>query len=388
MIDFNFCEECYGCGVCKHVCPQNAIKLEENQYGFFNPIIDKEKCNNCGLCEKKCIRLNNKVNDNKFEDAAYALQLINKDDLAKSTSGGAFYAIAKEFIANDGYVCGCIWSEECEPYHIVSNDIKIIEKMRGSKYVQSDLKDVFVEIKEKLTQKKNVLFSGTPCQIYALKQFCNMDNLYTIALICEGIPSRKVWREYKGKLEKNFKSKIVDVNYRNKDNCGWERPDVVYTFENGKKLSNLSFNLDMYISSFIDGILMNKICYMCDFKGEKINSDLIIGDFWKLPKKIFAETRKSGVSAIIVNSIKGNELIESAKKNVNLINVDKKTIINGNKNLILSIEKNEMHNNFFENIDNIEICKNLKKNNIKMRSPKKYILKVLYKTNLIKYIDK
>lgn len=387
MIDFEFKKNCYGCGLCKNICPKNAISMCENSEGFLNPKIDKNKCINCGLCERKCLYLNEiSVSKIDINNETYALQIRDEESLKKSSSGGFFYEVAKNFIKSGGYVVGCVWDKNMLPKHILSNQLDDIKKMQGSKYVQSDLSNVFKEVQEVIKEHK-VLFVGTPCQVKAIKTFINHENLTTISLICEGVPSRKVWRKYKELLEKEQKSKLIKVNFRNKENCGWKMPDSVYSFKNLKEIKKLSFNLDYYVSSFIDGLIMNEKCYNCHFKGNNNPGDIIIGDFWKVPDDLFGEKTKNGVSAIIIKTENGKQLLNFLQ-NVDIKKVNMDLIINGNPNLVNSIQKPKERNIFFKNIDSENIDDNFKKCNHKITSNKKKILKILFDFKLLKYIKK
>lgn len=388
MINFDFKKHCYGCELCKNICPKNAIEMQENDNGFLNPVINMKKCIHCGLCEKKCLYLNERTVDNKIDknNESFAIQIKDKGNLKKSSSGGFFYEIATNFIKNGGYVSGCVWDDNMLPKHIVSNQLEDIKKMQGSKYVQSDLSNVFKEI-QKIIDKNQVMFVGTPCQVKAIKSFINNENLFTISLICEGVPSRKVWKKYKESLEKSQKSELVKVNFRNKENCGWKMPDSVYIFENEKKIKNLSFNLDYYVSSFIEGLIMNERCYNCRFKGNSNPGDVIIGDFWKVPDYIFGSKTKNGVSAIIIKTEKGKNLFKYLQ-NVEIKKVDIELIIEGNPNLENSIKKPKERDMFFDDLDQIDINENFKNYNKKLASNKKKILKVLFNFKILKYLKK
>lgn len=387
MINFDFEKNCYGCELCENICPKDAIEIKENNEGFLNPVIDKKKCIHCGLCEKKCLYLNETYVSKINQDYnAFAVQINDKRRLKESSSGGIFYEVAINFIKSGGYVAGCVWDEDMIPMHILSNKIDDIKRMQGSKYVQSNLSNVFKEIKAKV-QKNKVMFVGTPCQVKAIKTFIDSDNLITISLICEGVPSRKVWNLYKKSLEKSQNAKLVKVNFRNKENCGWKMPDSIYEFENSKTIRKLSFNLDNYISSFIDGLIMNEKCYDCKFKGNNNDGDIIIGDFWKVPDHLFGNQTKDGVSAIIIKTKKGEEIFNYIK-NINIKKVNIDLVIKGNPNLNASIERPKERDSFFKNINSTEINKNFKKNNKKLNSFKKKILKILFNLKIIKYLKK
>lgn len=387
MINFDFKKNCYGCELCKNICPNNAIEMKENENGFLNPVVNMKKCVHCGLCERKCLFLNERPVE-KIEEScqAYAAQINDRERLKKSSSGGFFYQVAIEFIKDGGYIAGCIWNAEMMPMHILSNKIEDIRKMQGSKYVQSDLANVFNDIKNVINEKK-VLFIGTPCQVKAAKECINNENLYTISLICEGVPSRKVWKLHKESLEDAKKSKLIGVNFRNKENCGWKMPDSVYVFENSRKLKKLSFNLDYYVSSFIGGLIMNEKCYSCNFKGNNNQGDIVIGDFWKVPDELFGSETKDGISAVIVKTEKGNKML-NLLNNIHLIKVDMNLIVIGNPNLNNSIQRPLERESFFEKIDDININDNFRRCNKKLNSCKKKILKVLYDIKILKFLKK
>lgn len=194
VINFDFENNCYGCRNCENICPKKAIKMINNEEGFIIPKIDYEKCIDCGLCTQKCPYLHNNQ-ETLMKRKWYGGYLKDEKERMQSTSGGMFTALANWFLDNDGYVCGCVWNEELEATHIITNKIKDIQRMRGSKYVQSNLNSCVLEIKKLLAHHK-VLFTGTPCQVAAIKKYNeNNENLYTMALICEGVSSPKVWKK-------------------------------------------------------------------------------------------------------------------------------------------------------------------------------------------------
>ena len=57
------------------------------------------------------------------------------------------------------------------PQHIRVDKLAELERLQGSKYVQSDIAFSFRRAKEDLEAGKYVLFSGTPCQIGGLKAY-------------------------------------------------------------------------------------------------------------------------------------------------------------------------------------------------------------------------
>lgn len=386
MIDFDFNKNCYGCRNCENICPKGAIKMVENIEGFLLPIIDKDKCIDCGLCDKKCPYINFSKHSEIKNNIWYSCYLKNKEERIKSTSGGIFPALAKYFIENKGLVCGCVWDNEMKPIHILTNKIDEIEKMRGSKYLQSDLKEVIKEIKQQI-DKKIILFTGTPCQIAAVKLYIGEHkNLFTCGLICEGVPSYKVWKKYVNILEKKQHSKMVNASFRNKE-IGWDSPVAKYEFENGKIKKSLSFNYDIYVRGFLKGLYYRNSCSNCQYKGDGHNSDILIGDLWGASKELLKETEHKGISVIILNSEKGKELFNKVEDNLKYEGIEKEKVIQYNKLLMQSIEKNPNRDKFFGKLDTINIIDNIE-SNINDNKYKKIIKEVLYKTKIFKYAKK
>lgn len=161
---------CYGCRACEHICQENAISMQPNLEGFLYPVMDENKCIKCGLCTSVCPH-DKQSQDEEMPKRVYAVQAKDIDILMRSSSGGAFSVIANYILENDGYVCGCIFSDRYEAVHILTRNRTDVDRMRGSKYVQSNTKDVYPRVKELLNEGRLVLFTGTPCQVAGLKGF-------------------------------------------------------------------------------------------------------------------------------------------------------------------------------------------------------------------------
>lgn len=384
MIDFDIEKKCYGCRNCEIVCPKKAITIIENEEGFLVPKIDKQKCINCGLCSKKCPRVNA---ENKIEiknNQWYSCYLKNVEDRIKSTSGGIFPALANFFIQNDGYVCGCVWDENMKPIHIVTNNVDDVEGMRGSKYMQSDLKETLNEIKSKINEHK-ILFTGTPCQVAAAKLYLgDHENLYTCSLICEGAGSYKVWKKYVDFLECKYKSKMKLASFRNKE-IGWDSPVAKYEFYNKKVRKTLSYEYDIYVIGFLQALYYRNSCSDCQYKGNGHNADLIIGDLWGASSKMLQKTQNKGISVVIENSKKGTELLRCVAGKFSIESINPEIVIKYNKLLMESKEKNKNRDRFYKNIDKKCIVKNIKEN-VCIKQYKRIIKEVLYKTKIFRKI--
>lgn len=214
--------DCTGCFACKHICHTQAIKIQKINK-FNHPFIETNECDDCGRCTKTCPILTPIV---KHEPIEAYYSAIPEEERQKSSSGGVFYALAKYIIEEKkGYVCGCVINN-LNVEHIVSNKMSDIERMRGSKYIESDTKNCFKEIKTILRNKDNtVLFSGTPCQVAGLKKFLVRDyqNLICIDLFCNHVENVYVFHKLLDELKENIehflakKIQIIDFNFRDKE---------------------------------------------------------------------------------------------------------------------------------------------------------------------------
>lgn len=345
MIDFDFDKKCYGCTACVSVCPTKAISMRENEEGFQMPVIDHAQCSNCHLCENVCPHLlalkEPKTIDKKN---TYSFFLKDEEKLLKSSSGGAAYALARVILDDVGWVCGCVWNEKMEAEHIVSDRLDDVERMCGSKYVQSNLKDCFPRIKTLLRDGKKVLFIGSDCQVAGLKNYLRHDddNLITCSFICHGVPSPLVWRQYKNDLEKKVKASLTSVNFKSAEEIGWNSPYCVYTFLNCKSLREPS-SLDSYVLGFVSqNLYLRNACSVCQYKGTRSISDIIIGDFWGCGKILMQQSHNKGVSCILCSD-KSNWLVDKIKVLGNLNVTTRSTIAQANKLMDSSTHVNEQN---------------------------------------------
>lgn len=364
MLNFDINERCYGCGVCSNVCPKNAITMVKNKEGFVMPVIDNGLCVQCGLCKKKCIHLN-KVESNSninIEESFCYMAYLKKNQILRSASGGTFYGIAEKALEHGYEICGCIWSNEQRAVHVFANTKDTLKKMQGSKYVQSDLQNSFIEVKNKLAEGKKVLFSGTPCQVAGLHSLVGYrENLLTIALICEGTPSPLVFEKWKKYLENRYNAKMTGVKLRKKGRYGWKSPSTEYTFENGKKLEQLAFHMDIYMYNFICGLFMRNSCFNCEYKGNNITADIIIGDCWCADSVDIAENNNRGISAVIVRTEKGNKLIDMIKRDFVVKPLSVEKVVTKNEPLLNPIKRNENRNLFFEYLQDHSLIESIQK---------------------------
>ena len=329
---------CTGCTACVTSCPVNAITMIEDVNGFKYPSIDLKKCIKCGKCQKVC-PVNNYKND--IEKATKCFAFVS-DEAKTSQSGGAGAALAKKFILDGGVVYGCV-VDNLQVIHQRINSIDEIIKLKGAKYTQSNLFDIFNQIKKDLKLKNKVLFLGTPCQVAGLKSVIGTnlsDNLYTCDLICHGVVSPLIYEEYIKFMNTKTKQDISNMLFRDKS-YGWQSPVETLTYKNGKKES-----FAYYKNIFYTDKCLRESCYDCKFCNLNRVSDITIGDFWGIEKTDFNYKYNQGVSNIIVNTEKGKKLFEHIKENNNFKEYDiKKGMQHNLKN---STEKPKDTNIFWE----------------------------------------
>lgn len=307
-------QQCTGCGLCAEKCPKDCIFMVEDGEGFRFPQIDPTKCVECGLCVRSCPTTF--VSDtlySKYRRTYYCGIIKDKEMLIKSSSGGVFGVLAEYIISIGGYVCGCIYTDDLEAVHTLSNRKQDIEKMYGSKYVQSRAEHCFPEIESHLMAEDIVMFTGTACQIAALRLYLGKDysNLYCVEILCHGVPSPGLFEKYKQYLEKKLGGTVIDIRFRDKRRNGWgseHRTCIIYE-KNGKLCENRPI-LPAYFSAFFYGLNLRESCYQCRFATSERVADLTIGDFWGSWNK-YKKRFHEGISVVGVNTEKGYELSEN-----------------------------------------------------------------------------
>ena len=340
MVNCISADECIGCSACMHTCAAGAIKLQHDNEGFYTAKVDEGLCVNCGLCKSVCPLIND-VSDyaNDFLQA-YAAYSKHEKTRHNSTSGGIFQCIAKHFIEKyNGIVFGVYMNKEHEALHIAVDNTSDLIKLQGSKYLQSNLNDVFKQIKEYLDNDRHVLFSGTGCQVSGLKRFLKKtyNNLLTVDIICHGVPSPTLFKDYIRFLEKRYKGKITDYKFRVKnEDYKHQSYDTRITFNTGKKEYEkiICGDEDIFTSNYISNKLQKKECFNCQFTSLKRCGDITLGDYWGFYDVHQQTDTINGISLVLVNSVCGQEIINRISDNIVLIPSDKEKILYRNYQLI------------------------------------------------------
>lgn len=308
--------ECSGCGACMYVCPKGAITMQEASKGSLFPVITQEKCIGCGRCVQQCTYRQPKKLCVPL--AAYAAVAKDRSLVQNSASGGMFAALARSWLQSGGMVAGAVMdcSQSVQVYHVLTDRCEDLYRMQGSKYVQSDAWRCYQAVKEALANGKQVLFSGAPCQVAAIRQLTgNPEHLTTIDLICHGVPPVKMLDDYVRLLNKRFHGKVESIRFRDKllKRSFTASLDVRY----GKKRRRFylrSHELSFY-KHFLEGANYRENCYSCPFARLERVSDLTIGDYWGIRKQHgddLANGRMPEVddwSCVLVNTEKGSRLL-------------------------------------------------------------------------------
>lgn len=345
--------ECCGCAACLNKCPKNAIVMKENEQGFLYPIIDKNKCISCGLCEKVCPMLNKLEPSKEQNQKFYAVKHKEEKIREASSSGGVFNEIAELFLKNNGVIYGAVFTDDFKVKHIRAEDRSGKDKMRGSKYVQSDIQDVYENLKKDLEGNRKVLFSGTPCQIVAIKKYLGKEdeNLTTCDIICHGVPSPKVFKEYLEMQSRKFDSKINSVSFRSKKIKGFVQ-SMEIEFKNGKRYLKKLYK-DLYGYSFLNEILMRNSCFNCPYSYDNRVGDITLGDFWGIEHVVKNFDDKKGVSLVIVNNDKGKKIFNEIKENFNFVETNKEESLKYNR--IGKLTKSKDYDKFWKKYERIGI---------------------------------
>lgn len=281
---------------------------------------------------------------------AYASYCKDKAIIEESSSGGIFTLIANCILDKNGVIYGAAFNDKLEVVHTRIDTKENLYKLKGSKYVQSLLRESYKNTLNDLNEGKYVLFTGTPCQIAGLKNFLKKDykKLYTQDIVCHGVPIIKAWNAYKSYLNKEFNSKLKQISFRNKSK-GWENYLVKLELENGKTIKE-PFQDNIYMKAFLKNIDLRNSCYNCKYKTKERTSDITLADFWGIKNVCTEMYNSNGTSLMIIQSKKGQELFNSIKDSVIYKNVDLEEAIKFNSAMTKSVEYNKNKKMFFEEI--------------------------------------
>lgn len=307
MIVIDSLKNCSGCTACSAACIKDAITMRADSKGFVYPYIDTSKCIECGLCEKVCPQINTK-NSLSLDAQYFAFRTKDSTTLNNSSSGGIFFEIASFIIEKKhGVVCGVIYDDNMVVKHSFADNITDLKLMQGSKYVQSDLSNIYRQIKCYLAEGRYVMFSGTPCQVAGLKLFLRKpySNLLMVDLICHSVPSPLIFKDYVNFVEKKNNKKLESIKMRDKEK-GWShRFYYRYLFRDGTSIGSDTLNCEHWGRFYFSGLITRPSCEECKFTSYERAGDITIADYWDDAKQRPDAYCTQGTSLVIVSTQTG-----------------------------------------------------------------------------------
>ena len=328
-------DKCTGCGACYSICANKAITMQFDDEGFEYPIINQEVCTDCGLCQATCPVIHYDYAKRRYYSNAqigYAARNKNYNQRLISSSGSIFPVLADYIIEKGGVVVGVAYDEDYNARHLVIDKKDDLLLLQGSKYLQCMADNTtFKQIRKELNSGRLVLYSAMACQIEGLKSFLrkDYDNLYSIDLICMGIPSPKVWQIYLGTFFKG--ESIKHVNFKEKS-IGWD--SFCFYVKTDKRCFKERGMRNLYLQSMFRSWNMRKSCFICPFKKAERISDFTLADCWGASKLVPQINDNKGLSSVVVHSQRGQELWEKVEDRMDIVIIPIDDITKGNTNLI------------------------------------------------------
>lgn len=390
MIRLKDKKDCCGCGACVQRCPGNCITMHIDNEGFFYPEFDSSKCVDCGLCEKVCPVINQ--DDSRIPIYCIAARGKDQNIVKRSSSAGIFYLLAEKTIQKNGIVFGARFNETWDVIHSWADSIENVKPFLTSKYVQSQIGDSYKQAERFLKEGREVLFSGTPCQVSGLRHFLGKqyDNLLCVDVVCHGAPSPGVWREYLKYLispqrRKNTVSsplyshlsecdahRIKGISFRDK-RLGWKKFSFVLLSSRGdsrseensvsssyKQIVNQKHYYNLYMKMFLKNLTLRRSCFACPARKGKSGSDILLGDYWGIKRYYPDFFDENGVSMALAYSDKGKFLLDSI--DLNTIEI-KYSETKGNSTIEYDDSYPDDRDSFFKNFsrDGIDAMKKISK---------------------------
>lgn len=353
MINVDNKKSCCGCKACEQSCPINCIKMETDNEGFWYPVVDYAKCINCNKCERVCPI----INKTEFSDeviSAYAARSTREDLLMASSSGAIFSEISIRVLKKNGVVFGAAFSDDYTVVHKYIESIDDLNKLQGSKYVQSDIGESYKVAKGFLEAGRLVLFSGTACQISGLKYYLEKEysNLLTIDVLCHGVPSPLVWKKYLEELKTTLNiEKINAITFRDKE-IGWYNYRYLINYNDDVRYCENFLDND-YMKLFLQNVSLRPSCHDCKFKNLKRQSDITLGDCWGIENIIPEMYSKKGVSVVIVHSEVGKNIIDALGNDIDIREYDVDKLLPSYADSRKSVNPHYNRQKFFSKVNSV-----------------------------------
>lgn len=324
-------DKCCGCTACYAVCPKKAIEMKPDDEGFLYPSIRDDLCIECGLCKKVCAFQNDTTMKTDFKQEYFAARSKDSEILLSSSSGGVFTCLSDAILEKNGTVFGVDFDENFNIIHTAAKTDKQRNRMRGSKYVQSDMQETYAHVADVLKQGEQVMFVGTPCQVSGLKSYLtakriSVENLLLCDFICHGVSSPLVWQEYIALLENKFHGKVGEFKFRSKT-YGWKKMETYIYRERergkGENVSGIVNKKYSYINIFSSLMSTRPSCFQCKYTSYNRESDITMADFWNIDSVASQMNDDRGVSTVLINTEKGKHWFETVKDRMEVLEVRK-----------------------------------------------------------------
>lgn len=326
MIQLTNKADCCGCTACVNICTHQAISLKTDTEGFLYPAVNMSLCTNCNLCDKVCpIIARKNTNNQANQKALFAARHKDNEILLNSASGGAFSALATIVLNRGGVICGVEYSSSMEVRHAFAESFEEYKRFRGSKYVQSNLNDTFINIKSYLKADRYVLFVGTPCQVEGLQLFLrkSYDKLITVDLVCHAVPSPLIFQDYVSMINKKMKRKLTSITMRDKK-FGWSHTFAYrYFFNNGTNICNPS-QISNWGRVYFSQLVNRPSCHECKFTNLNRPGDFTLADFWDDAHNRPDLYSTQGTSLVLINSEKGMVLLNELNTYMDMWSITEK----------------------------------------------------------------
>lgn len=380
MISLAEKKDCCGCGACVQVCPKQCINMSADNEGFLYPQVDSSICIDCGLCEKVCPVINQ--NEPKEPLVVYAAKNNDEEIRLKSSSGGIFTLLAEKVIAEGGVVFGAKFDADWNVVHDYTETVEGLAAFRGSKYVQSVIGDNYKIAKQFLCDGRKVLFSGTPCQIAGLKRYLRKeyDDLLTVDVVCHGVPSPMVWRDYldykraKRVAGRNTVSSslnempvITGISFRDKTN-GWKKygfkvcyaasgavENTVSKSANTTNCEITPFNEDLFMTGFLKNLYLRPSCYHCAARQGKSGADTSIADYWGVQNIHPEIDDNKGTGLVLINTERGAQCYNAIRDQIECLISSYDNAIKQNPCIVKSVAIPKFRFEFWGLYENLKI---------------------------------
>ncbi len=333
---------CTGCTACMHICPKNTIRIISDEAGFQRAEVDVNNCIDCGLCLDICHLQNEHKRENREHPLFFAAYSKEKNNVESSSSGGIFWELCKEIIlCKKGVVYGAVQESVLKVSHKRAETLEDIMPMRRSKYLESELEDTYLQVKEDLQTGRIVLFSGVGCQIAGLYEYLrkSYDNLLTCEVVCHGIPSQIAYEKYlKMEEERYFPNKVKEICFRDKG-LGWRKNSIKIDFENRQSIRMESKDHPLH-NLYLNGINMRSACGNCRTAKLPRVADITLADFWTYNGELMEKSQDRGLSLVALNNSEGDQLFFSIMDQLNCECVTEKDALRSSRHMHLKPQNN------------------------------------------------